>query len=88
MTDFGCAVSGITSVCLYDTLGKESIDYILDQAKIKTVACSSDKVKTLAELKKDGKISTTTHVIFFGPALENEVIELAKQGGLTVVNFE
>lgn len=42
----------------------------------------------MAELKKDGKISTTTHVIFFGPALENEVIELAKQGGLTVVNFE
>lgn len=42
----------------------------------------------MAELKKDGKISTTTHVIFFGPALETEAIELSKQVGLTVVNFE
>jgi long-chain acyl-CoA synthetase len=30
ISDFACAVSAITSVCLYDTLGKESIDYILD----------------------------------------------------------
>jgi hypothetical protein len=41
------------------------------------VVCSSDKVKTLAELKKDGKITSSTHVIYFGPALEKEVIELA-----------
>jgi long-chain acyl-CoA synthetase len=29
-SDFACILSGITSVCLYDTLGKESTDYILD----------------------------------------------------------
>jgi len=29
-TDFGCLISGITTVTLYDTLGQESIDYILD----------------------------------------------------------
>lgn len=28
-TDLGCALTGITVVTLYDTLGKDSIDYIL-----------------------------------------------------------
>ena len=88
LTDFACALSGITSVCLYDTLGKESIDYILDQAKIKTVVCSFDKVKTLAELKKEGKVACTSHVIYFGGALENDLIEQCKSAGLTLVEFE
>jgi len=30
MTDFASMISGITTVTLYDTLGHESIDYILD----------------------------------------------------------
>jgi long-subunit acyl-CoA synthetase (AMP-forming) len=31
MTDIACILSGMTSVTLYDTLGKDSIEYILDQ---------------------------------------------------------
>jgi long-chain acyl-CoA synthetase len=30
ITDFACMISGITSVPLYDTLGQEAIEYILD----------------------------------------------------------
>jgi long-chain acyl-CoA synthetase len=30
VTDFGCMISGITVVTLYDTLGQESIDFILN----------------------------------------------------------
>ena len=52
------------------------------------MVCSADKVKTLTELKKEGKIASTTHIIFFGPALENEVAEAAKEAGLHLVNFE
>lgn len=31
VTDFASMISGITTVTLYDTLGHDSIDYILDQ---------------------------------------------------------
>ena len=31
ITDLGCALTGITTVTLYDTLGKESLEYILEQ---------------------------------------------------------
>ena len=30
VTDFACILAGITVVTLYDTLGKDSIEYILD----------------------------------------------------------
>ena len=30
LTDFACMMTDITSVTLYDTLGKESIDYVID----------------------------------------------------------
>jgi long-chain acyl-CoA synthetase len=39
VTDFACILAGITSVTLYDTLGKESIEYILEQTYMKTVVC-------------------------------------------------
>jgi long-chain acyl-CoA synthetase len=65
LTDLACVHAGITSVTLYDTLGKDSIEYILDQTQIKTVVCEADKVKNIINLKKEGKIKTVTHVIYF-----------------------
>ena len=39
ITDLAGALSGITVVTLYDTLGKDSIEYILEQTSMKTVFC-------------------------------------------------
>ena len=64
-TDMACMISGLTSVTLYDTLGKDSIEYILEQTTIKTVFCSADKINILVELKKQGKIQALTHIIYF-----------------------
>ena len=38
------------TVPLYDTLGKEAIQYICSQTKTKVIVCSSDKAKGLAEM--------------------------------------
>lgn len=45
-------MTGITVVTLYDTLGKESVEFILNQTSIKTVVCSADKIKGLLDLKQ------------------------------------
>jgi long-chain acyl-CoA synthetase len=84
--DIGSMLTATTVVTLYDTLGQESIDYILMQCQMKTVICSADKIKTLADLKASGKIATTTHVIHFDEAKKADV-EAAQAAGITVVSF-
>ena len=69
-TDSGCAMTSITVVTLYDTLGKDSIEYILNQSQIKTLVLSADKLKIILEIKASGKLSTLTHLIYFDEASE------------------
>jgi len=84
--DLGAMLTATTVVTLYDTLGHESIDYILMQCQMKTVICSADKIKTLSDLRSSGKISTTTHVIHFDDAKQAD-LDAAAAAGLTVVSF-
>lgn len=86
-TDLGCALTSITVVTLYDTLGKDSIEYILDQAFVKTLVLSADKIKTINELKKAGKMPLLTHLIYFDEA-KPEDLENAKNAGLTTIDYE
>lgn len=86
VTDWACIKAGITSVPLYDTLGKESIDFILDQCDIRTVVCSADKVKVLIDLRKAGKIPKLHCVIFFDP-LPQESRDEVEGSGLSLVPY-
>jgi long-subunit acyl-CoA synthetase (AMP-forming) len=61
-------LAAITVVTLYDTLGKESTEYILDQTYISTIVCSADKIKNIVELKQEGKIQKLTTIIYFDNA--------------------
>ena len=45
ISDFGALLTGITVVTLYDTLGEDSTEYILNQTRIKTCFMSADKIK-------------------------------------------
>lgn len=87
MTDWACIKAGITSVPIYDTLGKESIEFILDQCQIRTVVCSADKVKVLIELRKAGKIPKLHTVIFFDPLPEDSRVEV-EGSGLTLIPYD
>jgi long-subunit acyl-CoA synthetase (AMP-forming) len=57
--------AGVTTVTLYDTLGADSIDYILNQTSIRTVVCSADKIKGLIDIKAAGKLPLVSHIIHF-----------------------
>lgn len=86
MTDFGAMIAAITTVTLYDTLGHESIDYILDQTSMKTVFCSADKIKNLVDLKANGKIQTVTHIFYYDDAKAAD-LEAGAAAGLTITSF-
>ena len=85
-TDLGCALSSITVVTLYDTLGKDSIEYILNQTKMKTLFLSAEKIKNILDLKSQGKIKDLTHMIYFDEA-SSEVLEKAKQIGIELIEY-
>jgi long-chain acyl-CoA synthetase len=89
-TDIACILSGLTSVTLYDTLGKESIEYILDQTQIKTVFCSADKIINILDLKKQGKLPTVTHIIYFDDfsGKEQDTIEASASAKVALVKWE
>lgn len=87
VTDFSCILTGVTVVTLYDTLGKDSLEYILDQTYIKTCVLSADKLKNIVELKKEGKLPLLTHVIYFDEAKQADK-EAAETNGLTLVSYE
>jgi long-chain acyl-CoA synthetase len=58
VTDWACALTGITTVPLYDTLGVENISYCLNQTEITTLFVSAVTVNTLLALKDFGKLKT------------------------------
>ena len=57
---------------------------------MKTVVCQADKVNTILELKKSGKIQHVTHVIYFSELkrVEFDEIEAQTGAGITLVSYE
>lgn len=85
-TDFACVMSGITSVALYDTLGKESMEHIVSQCRVRTVVLSADKIKTITSYKNDGKLATMKTIIHFDEAKEEDVAA-AQAAGFEVLSY-
>jgi long-chain acyl-CoA synthetase len=65
----GCVVP------LYDTLGEDSIIWIVEQAELKTVVTTVPYITSLIKLKKEGKIKLLENII----TLEDVSAEEAKQ---------
>lgn len=64
MTDLMSMIHGATLAPLYSTLGKDSIVYILDQTKAKTLMLDEKNVNNIIELKKSGKIKNLKNLVY------------------------
>jgi long-chain acyl-CoA synthetase len=51
MTEQACYRKAFIIVALYDTLGEEAIEYIVNQTEMKYIVATADKVKRLISLK-------------------------------------
>ncbi|KAJ1964440.1 medium-chain fatty acid-CoA ligase faa2 [Dipsacomyces acuminosporus] len=51
LSEFGGFRSRRYSVALYDTLGAQSVEYIMNHADVRVIACSIDKIPKLLKLK-------------------------------------
>ncbi|EER33447.1 hypothetical protein CTRG_02265 [Candida tropicalis MYA-3404] len=52
LTDLACSSYGITNTALYDTLGPDVSQYILNLTESPIVVCTHDKIQVLINLKK------------------------------------
>lgn len=49
ITDLACMAYGFVSVPLYDTLGPDAVEYIINHAELSTIFCTRDKLNTVME---------------------------------------
>lgn len=79
LTDLACMSQSLFSVCLYDTLGPDTTEYIIKHADLASVVCSLPHVPTLLKLKP--RLPSLKIIIVIDP-LEpgvNEKPEVSKQ---------
>ena len=85
IAEHGSYFQKLTVVSLYDTLGAESVTYILTQAEISTVVCSKDKIVKLLEVVGECKQLRT--IIQMEREGDPELKEKCKAKGVTLVSF-
>eukprot|EP00934_Nitzschia_sp_Nitz4_P001950 Nitzschia sp. Nitz4//scaffold76_size158648//60033//68082//NITZ4_002544-RA/size158648-processed-gene-0.238-mRNA-1//1//CDS//3329557839//1950//frame0 len=79
------AISGAT-VPLYDTLGPESAEYILNQTGLRTIVCTRGELDNLCRVKKSGNCpNLTTAIVVDG--IVAEAAAQAEEAGLQLLSF-
>ncbi|CAD8168829.1 unnamed protein product [Paramecium octaurelia] len=75
--DWANIIYGCTMVPFYDTLGPESIPFILDQTNIETMFISGDATKSLIQCKEKHKLK---NLVLLDPISEQQIAELKNKG--------
>jgi long-chain acyl-CoA synthetase len=86
VVDAACVLTSLTSVCFYDTLGKDSLEYIIDHTTLTTMSMTADKIKNMSELKSEGKIPSLMNLILFNEPTSEEK-QQAEDAGFTVYQY-
>ena len=83
--DIACILYGITSVPIYDTLGSEAIDFILDQTKLSIIACTKENVQKLIQHGNFGYIKT---LICFEEISEKNILDELASRKIKYISFK
>ena len=82
--DYAAILYGITTVPLYDTLGKEAIVHIIRYTGLETVICSAECGKKLLTINKTDSLGDLRTLIVMDPVSE-EVATLASSQGISAL---
>ena len=63
VADVACALFGLVNVPFYDTLGEDTITYILNQTEMQVMICSGDITPKLVQLAEKGEHGKLKHII-------------------------
>ena len=60
--NFGCQMDSITIVTIYDTLGMNSIEYILRQTELTTILTETNNLEMIFRLKEENKLVNVKNI--------------------------
>lgn len=84
IADLAAILYGLTSVPIYDTLGVQAIEFILEQTKLTTLLGSEETLKKFLNGKKFGHIKT---IVSFEEITDENFIQEVSNCGLTFYTF-
>ena len=89
---FGCQMDSIAIVTLYDTLGINSIEYILNETELTTIIAETKTFEKIIDIKKNNKFGKVENIISLkcndeDPNLEGNIKELESLG-LKIIPYE
>lgn len=91
ITDCACVAYSITSTALYESLGSESTEYILNLTESPIVVCSKDKIEMLINIKKKfpQELKTLIALVSMDQFTEQDshLVEFGKQHQIAVYDF-
>jgi len=82
-----CVLYSVTLVPLYDTLGPNVVEYILDHTRMTTVFCSAEAVQSVLGLAAEGKANQLKNVVLF-EEITDDLAKKAKDGNLNLLSFQ
>nr|XP_061793516.1 long-chain-fatty-acid--CoA ligase 1-like isoform X2 [Nerophis lumbriciformis] len=86
ITELACYTYSLVSVPLYDTLGAEAINYIIDKASISTIVCDvAEKVSLVLDCVQDKEHTVKTVVVIERPS--DGLVERGKQAGIDILSL-
>ena len=86
VADLAAHLNSVTVVTFYDTLGDDTIGYVLDQTKLTTIVMESKNLHKLNVLKKNNKSANLQNVILIDVEKE-ETVKESESVGLKVYTF-
>jgi long-chain acyl-CoA synthetase len=77
---------GGATVPLYDTLGSDVVQYILNHTDLTAVLCSQCEVQSLCDAKQSGKCNKFQYIIVIDGVTDN-LLQLAKSVNVTILSL-
>lgn len=91
ITDLACTHYSVTNTSLYDTLGPEASEYILETTQLPVVVCTKDKVRRLIGLKEKNPdtLGNLVSIVLMNPlsALDSDLHAYARANRITLYDF-
>lgn len=83
LMDLACICQGVVTVPIYAMLTLKNIESIVDETRLKYLACSGNLIAGLVGLKREGRLQSVTHIISFDTISDLDLSE----SFLTVLDF-
>lgn len=84
LTDIGCWMSSTVAVPLYETLGEEAIEYIVEQCQFTTLYVSVEAIPRALELKRKGKFPLVKNLVCY----DEVTPEMKAKSELNIISFQ